>query len=642
MTQTADANKVPWIISFQRKDLLAAGWGGEKEANLLHHLIKKASREAQNRGLQGCNITFEDEHEKILKDAPMAEGTLITYLKRFNLAGYITIARYGSTLTVHLEAIQAAFTNPPAKPLSAPRGRPKGCKVSRIKKTKNSETYEERIETSRINETENSETLEKSEVSNISDHDEVLNLKLEVLILKEKVLSLELELLNLKLSESAKSASQASAEEKNTPYKYLDKALGKSSDNEGTYSASEIDNALPTGADAQTPAPDPFQDFPGRDRSTLEGTSYQPDPHTENDYHSHPIVTHTPATQAEGDIHANTTGQHRNSAGNHAPAAPVLSDEYLQGAGRDPHRAAQAELPPAVEHEEQCSNDRQPAADRRVAPAAHGPDGEVDGQHNNSNPRPDVSGTEHDRQRGNVLAAAQAEQVVDTGRHNLVEPPARTQERDRQSGRAGDGTAPAAPTAVGPQPAAQPGTRGYTQAEQQTLVEVPAQSSAHVEKPTMPPGDAKWCPETLVQIVEAKIKKPYREASREKQIAAARRILREDPELTRERFVLAYDERDDDWWHEKKGLLHVNHMAEKDRVHEMLDRIDVRNARQASRTATPNNQPPPHRVRAVSPSAGDGSARLPDDLAQRNKDRLKEKYDAIMAAKAQVQVQPAI
>ena len=132
---------------------------------------------------------------------------------------------------------------------------------------------------------------------------------------------------------------------------------------------------------------------------------------------------------------------------------------------------------------------------------------------------------------------------------------------------------------------------GYQKPEQQprqaTLLVVPAQPSARLEKPTMPPDDVKWCPETMVQLTEAKLGKRYRETTRDKQVNAARRILREDPELTREQYILAYDERDDDWWHEHKGPLHVNHMAEKDRVHAMLDRIEVNNARKSNANVRP-------------------------------------------------------
>lgn len=250
MTQTAP--KVPWIIQFQQKDLLTACWGGEKEANLLYHFLNKASWEAKNQGIESCKfIPFKEEHDKILKLVPMAEGTLIKYLKRFNLAGYVSSGRYGNTFTVNVAAIKAAFTNPPEKPLSAPRGRPKGFKVSRIKKTENTETLENNNETSII-------TEEKSEVSRISEHEEVsrlnekvLSLELEVLSLKEKVLNLELLVLNLKLSETREGAPEAPAEAKVSPQNALE-MIQTDSEIGGTYSAA--DNSAQSGTDVPTPA----------------------------------------------------------------------------------------------------------------------------------------------------------------------------------------------------------------------------------------------------------------------------------------------------------------------------------------------------------------------------------------------------
>lgn len=235
MTQTA-APKVPWIITFQRKDLLTACWGSEKEANLLYHFLNKASWEAKNNKLESCKIiTFHETHDEILQLVPMAEGTLIKYLKRFNLAGYVSSGRYGNTFTVNTESIRAAFANPPEKPLSAPRGRPKGFKVSRIKKTENSETLENNAETSRIIE-------EKSEVSRFSEHEEVstlkekvLSLELEVLSLKEKVLILEHLVLSLKLFETREATPEAVAEAKVSPQNDIE-MIQNDIEIEGTYS----------------------------------------------------------------------------------------------------------------------------------------------------------------------------------------------------------------------------------------------------------------------------------------------------------------------------------------------------------------------------------------------------------------------
>jgi len=165
---------------------------------------------------------------------------------------------------------------------------------------------------------------------------------------------------------------------------------------------------------------------------------------------------------------------------------------------------------------------------------------------------------------------------------------------------------------------------GYQKPQQQTLTGVSQQESARVEPkaeqdvlierpavPEMPLQSARWCAETLVQIVEAKNQKYYRKTTREKQIKAAQRILREDPELTRERFVLAYDERNDDWWSDHKGLLHVNHMAEKDRVHEMLERIDLRATRRGSK---PSSQPQQSNGKGHTLAVNDPDYNIDDDF----------------------------
>lgn len=100
-------------------------------------------------------------------------------------------------------------------------------------------------------------------------------------------------------------------------------------------------------------------------------------------------------------------------------------------------------------------------------------------------------------------------------------------------------------------------------------------------KPLMPPLETKWCAEIALQIVEAKIGKYYRQSAREKQLNFAQRMFKDDPELTREQFEMAYDERNDQWWHDHKGLLHMQHMVEKDRVHDMLDKIEGRKIKPA-------------------------------------------------------------
>lgn len=83
----------------------------------------------------------------------------------------------------------------------------------------------------------------------------------------------------------------------------------------------------------------------------------------------------------------------------------------------------------------------------------------------------------------------------------------------------------------------------------------------------MPPETAKWCAETLVQIVEFKRNKQFLEeargksqkSQRQRQLDAAKKII--DAKITREEFVRAYDARNDAWWQENQGELTVVEMA---------------------------------------------------------------------------------
>jgi hypothetical protein len=96
--------------------------------------------------------------------------------------------------------------------------------------------------------------------------------------------------------------------------------------------------------------------------------------------------------------------------------------------------------------------------------------------------------------------------------------------------------------------------------EQPTLIEMPA------APPTIPAEDAKWCAETLVQIVEAKRNKRFEEITRtvkgkvyktqrQRQLEAADVIIK--AKFTREQFEQGYDHRLDDWWIQERGDLTV-------------------------------------------------------------------------------------
>ncbi len=134
------------------------------------------------------------------------------------------------------------------------------------------------------------------------------------------------------------------------------------------------------------------------------------------------------------------------------------------------------------------------------------------------------------------------------------------------------------------------GSRG---AGKRTQEKKPVTQAEQSGPPAVPPNDAPWpSPETAVQIVEAKLGKPYRDSAREKQINAAKRMFKEDRSLTRAQFEDAYNERNDEWWHEHKGLLHLTHMVEKDRVHDMLDRIEARTRYKPNNGHSTGKKPP--------------------------------------------------
>ena len=116
--QKAPTGNVPWIITFQRKDLLAAAWGSKKGADLLYHLLHRASWERKNKGLPETMkvIKFQENTPKVLEKTHLSLGTLHTYLKHFVSVGYISKEAYQDEYTIHTDVILAAFTNPPEKP----------------------------------------------------------------------------------------------------------------------------------------------------------------------------------------------------------------------------------------------------------------------------------------------------------------------------------------------------------------------------------------------------------------------------------------------------------------------------------------------------------------------------------------------
>lgn len=117
MTQTA-APKVPWLLSFQRKDLLTAAWGSKKGADLLYHFLHRASWEKENKHKNETlkDIKFQESTPKALEKSGLSLGSFHTYLKLFVSAGYLSTEAYSGEYTLHVEVIQQAFSQVPEKP----------------------------------------------------------------------------------------------------------------------------------------------------------------------------------------------------------------------------------------------------------------------------------------------------------------------------------------------------------------------------------------------------------------------------------------------------------------------------------------------------------------------------------------------
>lgn len=124
MTQTA-APKVPWLLPFQRKDLLTAAWGSKKGADLLYHFLHRASWEKENKHKNETlkDIKFQESTPKALEKSGLSLGSFHTYLKLFVSVGYLSSEAYSSEYTLHIEVIQQAFSQAPEKPGNETRKR---------------------------------------------------------------------------------------------------------------------------------------------------------------------------------------------------------------------------------------------------------------------------------------------------------------------------------------------------------------------------------------------------------------------------------------------------------------------------------------------------------------------------------------
>jgi len=143
-------------------------------------------------------------------------------------------------------------------------------------------------------------------------------------------------------------------------------------------------------------------------------------------------------------------------------------------------------------------------------------------------------------------------------------------------------TSPSAPiVAPSPSSLSSLSSEGETEAPSKEKTENPK------TPPVMPHETAKWCAETVVQIVEARLNKRFLEVARgkrqkcqrERQLDAGKKII--DAKVTREEFIMAYDDRNDQWWNERNGELTVVEMAANThnrvmRTLEVLENIEKR------------------------------------------------------------------
>ena len=96
--------------------------------------------------------------------------------------------------------------------------------------------------------------------------------------------------------------------------------------------------------------------------------------------------------------------------------------------------------------------------------------------------------------------------------------------------------------------------------------------------------------QAIVKATEERLGKTYRESQRAKQVEAAQQLLSQHPDLTLASYLRSYDARNDAWWQEKNGLLHVTHMAAPvkgwtDRYEQALSWADDRAVKAAAHAA---------------------------------------------------------
>lgn len=114
-----DESAVPLRLTFGRRDLLTACWGNGKAADLLWHLLNRANWAVRNKHLPATcpDVTLPLDLEETHLQTRLAKGSIITYIKRFTAAHYLSAHPYGRSLILHLGPIEQAFTTPPSKPV---------------------------------------------------------------------------------------------------------------------------------------------------------------------------------------------------------------------------------------------------------------------------------------------------------------------------------------------------------------------------------------------------------------------------------------------------------------------------------------------------------------------------------------------
>lgn len=194
-----------------------------------------------------------------------------------------------------------------------------------------------------------------------------------------------------------------------------------------------------------------------------------------------------------------------------------------------------------------------------------------------------------------------------------------------------------------------------TQLEQSALFTI-----ERPKQPQMPPVNMSWSAEKMVQITEAKRicrNKPgayfseelpgkSKKTQRQRQLDAAKKII--DLGITEEKYIMAYDDRNDAWWNESEGSLTVEDMLGKTkkgniRIIEVLERLESRSSGNTRTQSTNIRQFPASQPRKTANRSMDEQASI-EEMTNRMLDeevqaqqlaRLHERAAAKRAAREQ-------